>query len=365
MNQQMAIKILANVLGWDNDDAREYVRTLENFAELKYDQYQQYEAGSRFLESISVWLNQFETIEEKKIAFQFVIDNLIFISQEEMHHLVASIYPDIIKPILKRHINEISQYNVITDKEYKKEMFRVLMRQSLILGLSDGARLDVLRRSSPTISNEQVYITYELPEQRVDDINKEMLKDTSEFYKSHNESGLKNGKIYHIFLLDDFSGSGISYLRQEEIIKDSKTSIKWNGKICKAIDSLSKSYKNFDDVRIHLILYLATEEAKKNIEDNLQTFKKDKKMNIEVNILQIVTPFTPSKELVDIMIRYHNKQIEDSHYLKGKYDKPYLGFNEGSLPLVIYHNTPNNSFPIIWGLKKSLFPRVTRHKDVN
>ena len=65
------------------------------------------------------------------------------------------------------------------------------------------------------------------------------------------------------------------------------------------------------------------------------------------------------------MNEYFDHKIVDSHYKKGKYDNPYLGFDECSLPLVIYHNTPNNSFPIIWAGEKALFPRVTRHKDVN
>ena len=43
-----------------------------------------------------------------------------------------------------------------------------------------------------------------------------------------------------------------------------------------------------------------------------------------------------------------------------------LGFADGRLPLVLSHNTPNNSIYLIWaedGHKVlGLFPRVSRHK---
>lgn len=67
-----------------------------------------------------------------------------------------------------------------------------------------------------------------------------------------------------------------------------------------------------------------------------------------------------------LAIKYFDSNIINKHYKKGKHDNPYLGFNECGLPLILNHNTPNNSLPILWlpddMRYKGLFPRVTRHK---
>jgi hypothetical protein len=64
---------------------------------------------------------------------------------------------------------------------------------------------------------------------------------------------------------------------------------------------------------------------------------------------------------------YFDPSIVDSHYKEGKHTAPYLGFNECALPLILNHNTPNNSLPILWLPEDKkfigLFPRVTRHKE--
>ena len=75
------------------------------------------------------------------------------------------------------------------------------------------------------------------------------------------------------------------------------------------------------------------------------------------------------KAFMDLISKseYFDESINDSHYKKGKHDRPYLGFNECALPIILNHNTPNNTLPIFWFPEDSncvgLFPRVTRHKD--
>ncbi len=362
MNQKLSEQILASVLDWDTQEIAENIRSLEDFAELKYDQYQQYQVGSRFMENLTLWLYQFETVEERRQAFNFVKDQIVFISQGELYHLINSILPDVMRPLFKRSVQEISGRNDIKDIGIKKELLKVIRRQSLILGLSDGARLDVFRRGARVINNEQVLISYEIKEERMKSIISKMKKDTACFYEKYRLEGMCPDNILNVFLMDDFSGSGISYLRQEE--DEDKNRI-WDGKIVKVIQQLEKQMKNINDITIHVILYLATQKARKHIEEYVERFYKDRKIRIKVHILQDIHEIVPAPHLEQLMIKYYDDGIEDSHYRKGKHDKPFLGFDECSLPVVIYHNTPNNSFPIIWGMKKSLFPRITRHKDVS
>ena len=365
MNQQLAEKILANVMQWDTEEVKNNIRDLELFAELKYDQYQQYQVGSRFIENLTLWLNQFEKVEERRVAFEFVKERVVFISQGELYHLINSIYPDILKPIFREQVKEICCKNHIKDAFTKKKLMDIVRRQSLIFGLSDGARLDVFRRSAPVISNEQVCISYEITNERMESIFDEIKKDSKEYEDLYQYEKVSKDKIFNIFLLDDFSGSGISYLRKEKT-QDGKDV--WKGKIKKVIKQLGEKLhgkETLDSINIHLILYLATEKAKKNIETQIKSFCQENNINIVVHILQDIHPYIPNIEMEKLMKEYHDSRIEDSHYKKGKHDNPFLGFDEGSLPLVIYHNTPNNSFPIIWSGENPLFPRVTRHKDVN
>ena len=64
MNQQLTEKVLASVMDWGTIEVAENIRGLEHIADLKYDQYQQYEVGSRFIENLVIWLSQFENVKE-------------------------------------------------------------------------------------------------------------------------------------------------------------------------------------------------------------------------------------------------------------------------------------------------------------
>jgi len=333
--------------------------------QLKYDQYQQYQVGSRFVENLTIWLSKFDDVKERRLAFQFIKERVVFISQEELYHLINSIYPDVLKPLFREQVKEICNVNGIIDQDIKKQLINVIRRQSLIFGLSDGARLDVFRRSAPIISNEQVCINYEITQERMQSIFDEIKKDTTDYIKLYKYDNISQNQIFNIFLLDDFSGSGISYLRKE-IDKSGKP--EWKGKITKVIRQLKDLFGESDfwkGTPIHVILYLATEKAKLHIEKQIKLYCKEEKIKIVIHVLQDIHQYEPNEEISNLMKKYHDSSIEDSHYKKGKHDYPYLGFDECSLPLVIYHNTPNNSFPIIWAGSKALFPRVTRHKDVN
>ena len=365
LNQQLAEKILANVMEWDTQEVKDNIRGLEHFAELKYDQYQQYQVGSRFIENLTIWLNQFENVEERRLAYEFVKERVVFISQEELYHLINSIYPDVLKPLFREQVKKICMDNNISDENVKKNLMYIVLRQSLIFGLSDGARLDVFRRSASIISNEQVCINYEITDDRMKDIFKEIKKDTEKLVELYKYEGVSQDKIFNIFLLDDFSGSGISYLRKEA---DESGKMVWKGKITKVISQLCNQLgvqNSLKNIEIHVILYLATEKAKMHIEKQARLYCKEKDVQMEIHVLQNIHQYKPNEQLEMLIKKYYDPAIEDSHFKKGKHDNPFLGFDECSLPLVIYHNTPNNSFPIIWAGEKALFPRVTRHKDTN
>src|ERR1700760_4565747 len=100
MRDELAEALLAKVMGWtDQEKARERP-ILQDLARYKYDEYQQYAPGRRFIESLALWLRQFTTADERKIAYDFVRKRLVFVSTPELRQLVDLSFPTAIRPSL-------------------------------------------------------------------------------------------------------------------------------------------------------------------------------------------------------------------------------------------------------------------------
>ncbi len=371
MRDILAERLLAKVMKWSPKDVAREMPDLQTLASYKYDEYRQFSPGMKFIESFALWLNQFESAEEKETAYEFIRNELVFISANEMAHLVTVSYPDIIRPILIQNVaNKIGLPEYKVTKIVNSQEFTILRRQSLFLGLSDGAHTDIFRRSNPEISHEQVYQTYEISKGRATNMLNKLEKGLKGIYGTE---PLPEEKRFRIaFLLDDFSGSGISYLRW-----DSDTS-KYDGKIAKFYESIQDK-KNpmhllFDlsDLHIYVILYLATVQAQQHIQTLIrQMFSSDEtKCTIQVvHELKDSIKLNPYdyKDFINLLEKYYDLGIETEHYLKGQHSKPYLGFDECALPLILSHNCPNNSVPLLWfeddRKYRGLFPRVSRHGD--
>ena len=369
MRDTLAERLLAKVMDWKPEDIRAHRLRLEALASFKYDEYQKFSPGMRFIESLALWLRQFQP-EERIAAYNLVIHKLIFISSSEMAHFVASAYPDFIRPILIReaarilNISSSSVKKVLTNPE-----FSVLLRRSLFLGLSDGSHIDLFRRSNPALSNEQVWQTYEISETKAEDLSNNLNKDVGQIRDAHSEKGVK---FQVVCLLDDFSASGISYLRKDD-------SGEFKGKISGFLEKLQREDSlgriiDRKDLLICVVLFVATTLAIERIRANLDDWIKSKGLKFRYDVIAIQQVGERSRltetydnEVIQIASKYFDAAIVDEHYRKGRCQKPYLGFDECSLPVVIYHNAPNNSLPILWfdeGLKyRGLFPRVRRHKE--
>ena len=64
---------------------------------------------------------------------------------------------------------------------------------------------------------------------------------------------------------------------------------------------------------------------------------------------------------------FQNDDILTPEYKKGRHDNPHYGFDHGCLSLILNHNCPNNSLPVLWYENEvkhipALFPRVQRYK---
>jgi len=357
MRITLAERLLAKTLDWTPEQISTERRLLQALGDFKFDGYYQFSHGIRFIESLMRWLKQFDNIEEKRTAYEFIKQKLIFISNEQMLHLVGVAFSEKVSPrIVNKSAEALSLKPYQLHKIVSSDEYKANFRKTMFIGLSDGSRIDQFRRAGK-ISNEQVLTTYSISNEKA----AEMQKDLQVIYKGQ--------KFNSIFLIDDFTASGKSYFRGNEK----------KGKIYKFFTDLFDNTKldNLIDkssLDIHILFYVATTYSIKNLEEAINVWKKANSHNFKLTIdaVQLIDEtvsngVTSDQALMKLCEKYFDQSIIDTHYKVGKTAKPYLGFDECALPLVLNHNTPNNSLPILWLPDdkdfRGIFPRVTRHKD--
>jgi hypothetical protein len=71
--------------------------------------------------------------------------------------------------------------------------------------------------------------------------------------------------------------------------------------------------------------------------------------------------------LAGLIQEYYDHKVFTEHFEKGGTTDARYGYAAGGLPLVLHHNTPNNSIALLWSYEErdvcGLFPRVSRHKE--
>jgi len=372
MRDKLAERLLAKVMDWKNDEISKERPFLQAIATFKYDEYQQFAPGMKFVESLAIWLNQFEDIEERRIAYEFIKNRLIFISNAEIVHLVSIAYPDYIKPLLIKKVAGVLGYpEYMVSKIVNSNEFKILRRQSLFLGLSDGARIDAFRRFNRELSHEQIWPIYDISGDRAQNMQKELKEELSRYlYETQLDDACK---FRAIFLLDDFSASGLSYLRKDDG--------GYNGKIYKFYRKMLHSKGELrsvvsDDVMVYVVLYVATDKAKKHIEQMMgKLFEEDSNgFEYGVKVIQLISDKykvgeqeTDNEFITTLIDKYYDEKIEDEHTNVGGTEDLKFGFARCALPLVLHHNTPNNSIALLWSYDdedikiRGLFPRVKRH----
>jgi hypothetical protein len=354
VREALAERLLAKVMNWFPEDVARERPILQALALLKYDEYQQFSPGMRFVESLAFWLDQF-TEDDRKIAYKFVCERLIFFSEAEMAHFAAIMYPDFIRPMLfDWSASGKSPYRVRQIAQSVE--FQTLQTSTLFLGLSDGARIDQFRRSNRELSHEQILTSYEIPEERVLELRDWLLKQNSE-----------SCPVPAIVLLDDFAGSGTSYVRNEAGVLKGKLP-----KFLRRVTS-SKAWQDiakFPETKVIVALYVATEQALENIQEGALQLETEFGAKIEICPVQSLdsnSRITSSLEepFIGLIEKHYDPLVEDEHTKKGGTNLKY-GFAACGLPLVLHHNTPNNSLFLLWveesTVIRPLFPRFSRHR---
>jgi hypothetical protein len=358
MKPNLVEELLVRSMEWTEEEVAIERPFLQAMASFKLDEYQQFGPGMRYTESLVNWLEQFDTLAEKQLAYAFVKSKLVFISTSQLFQLLTICYSTQIQPRLLRKTAmqlrvEPYQLSVIgLSREYLLNSAR-----SVYIGLSDGARMDYFRRVS-RVNNEQILLTYTVESEKTQEMVANLTKD---HHVPHFES---------IFLLDDFTASGQTTIRQK--------AGEYTGKVVKTLESLHSTSRSLyhlvqgQPFELHLIFYLATSDALAYIDTSLQQLKQAQGYTFTHTvqaIQELPKSFslteTSAPELAALCAKYYDETLTTSHLKVGGTQGIHLGYHNGGLPLVLSHNTPNNSLPLLWSPDdkqfRGLFPRVSRH----
>jgi len=417
VKRELALRLLQTSLPGLTDEGAtaNLFRELQFLADYKYNKYEMYHPGRLFLENLYLWLQQFKE-DEKGAALEFVRKEVIFVSRQEFQQLASVLYHDVIK----RHQLELAAalgghppHKVRTVRDSPE--FRKVARASLYVGMSDGARIDYIRRHNLEISNEQVLPYYETSPAKVKDVLRQLRAASSD----------SQAKFRCLFLLDDFCGSGRTLLR--EVV----TSKLESGGGPPEIPPLWQSRLRFnqDSSELELLYAGETSVAEK---DMLRGMGVGERYSAAINVLferntkretvlkgslakvaasgnlmealdpstailfcpllasqhaltrltpllpRLPGPLSRTRILPGAVIesrveirseatpigalceKYYTDDIGDNHTGCVKF-----GFDECGLPLVLHHNTPNNSIYLLWARKSDnlnpLFVRYERH----
>jgi hypothetical protein len=355
MKHELAFNLIGNLLKWSDADYAKEFRELQLMIDHKYDSYQGFQPATRFHVALLNWLSQFPSEDQRRVAYRFVKDRLVFVSQREMHHLVSLLMP-IADRIARTRVAaelDIPLYATHLDAGAAARL-DLLRRRTLYVGLSDGARIDVFRRyNEGKVSNEQVVAFSEISEEKWLDLQDELKASLAQQNLAHEKPWFEA-----VCLVDDFSGSGSSLIRYDEEAK------KWKGKIEKFYLANAKRIGNAlsTDCVIHVHHHLASEQARRQIEADITRFE------VENSKFKFTTSFSyvlpadivigdayADAALVALIRSCYDPGIEDKHTRKDIW----YGYKQCGLPLVLEHNTPNNSVALLWAESK---PSATPHQ---
>ena len=278
----------------------------------------------------------------------------IYIGPSEMQRLVEQFYPRVVHDRLVRTVAEqrgMPTYRVLTDLQAVAAIKR-LKRQTLFMGLSDGARIDIVRHANVgLLTNEQLLVATQVDKDKWQDLLEKLREELED----------DSARFALVYLLDDFMGTGTSLLRFN---KEKK---KWGGKLVRFKESLESAVEsigkdNLFEPHWHLCVhhYIGSADAQKAIEDrevNARPFLASPAWAEAVHfsfgtVLPHDLPIDKLTGRYDPFIAltraYYDPAIRTSHTDVGGVDDLGLGYGGCALPLVLEHNTPNNSVALLW-----------------
>lgn len=364
MINTLALNLIATVMAWDNERATREYAWLRLMSSMKYDGYSDFRAGVRFLESLVSWLRHFD-LADRETAYAMVRQRLVYISAAEMQRVIETFIPEVVTPYLRKAVANtmgIKPYEVWATKE-GANAFSDRLRRCLFVGLSDGSRIDVLRRTnSGRLSQEQVVPMMNIDDEKWRGLGKDLKDDLK----------AADARFDDVYLIDDFTASGTTFIRFPEGGDAKGKLAKFEKIVANARAQLKGDFPLADGYTLHIHHYISTAQAREALDGRIAEAAKklpgrsygtafvteglklpgDLRIGAadpESGTMLAADPSdTPYLGLCDTY--YDNelfKRLEKHCREAGQTDMKY-GYANCALPLVLEHNTPNNSIPILW-----------------
>lgn len=353
MNPELALKVLGLIMGWEDDRARKEFQWLRLMARLKYDGYRDFQAGRRFVESLATWLQQFGK-EDRETAYQFVRHTLVYFGPSEIQRLVEQFYPGFVLDRLIRTVareKRIPAHKVMAATESREAVER-LRRQTLFMGLSDGARTDAIRHANAgMISNEQMVQGVQVDMDKWKDLRNTLRKDL----------GDPEACFRLVYLIDDFTATGDSFFRFDA------DEGKWKGKLVRFKESVLQVIELLDggpplaqDWELCVHHYAGSTAAVEGMDANLKRAKSWFPKNGWAKETHLTFGMTLPRDFpidkcggrhddfIKLARNHYDPTIQTRHTSVGGVENIALGYGGCALPLVLEHNTPNNSVALLW-----------------
>lgn len=375
MNDNLEKRLLAFTMKWDDDHIDEELTKIDFMSFVKYDGYDQFMPGVRFFGSLIRWLNQFDSGEARNRMYKLVMRQMVFITSSQMSYLIDLLCSSFIDSrLIEITAEKMKVPTFLVAKIRNDNRFAELKRSSLFIGLSDGAHMDQVRRMA-SLNNEQVLTNYFPDNAKVVDVLAKLNNDKL--------FSVKTGHFFEtLFLIDDFTASGLSFIRLDA----SKNVFK--GKLVNIIEKIANvtpnQQSNFHtlfsiELNINILFCIATDYALDYIKNTLDAYLKTIKLplivKVTVDAVQHISDSYRNEIFDDLDLeniikqaRYKNdEEFNKESFKVGKNGRPHFGFNESGLVVVLSHNTPNNSLAVLWqnqyreGQFRGLFPRINRH----
>ena len=159
----------------------------------------------RFIESLATWLQQFKP-HERETAYTFVRRSLVYIGPGEMQRLVEQFYPRTVqKSSLPHRVGRVR--HPASPRAHRRGCSggdgASAPPDPCFWGLSDGARIDTIRHANAgLLDNEQFVQGTQFDTEKWRDLLENLRKDLND----------RDARFRLVYLVDDFAGTGTSFL---------------------------------------------------------------------------------------------------------------------------------------------------------
>ena len=362
MRQDLGMRLLMEVMNWSDAETADELKAIDRLARYKYDEYSDFLAGAHFVENLAKWLQQFDE-SDRQCAYDFIRNRLVFISAAEVSRLVETFFPGTIYYHILREIGsreDTSEFEILR-ADGGQRLVSEAIRKTLFVGLSDGARLDVFRRSNVgRIKNDQVLLTSEVDDARWRAAHDELQKDIG-------------GALFErIYLIDDFAASGTTLCRYQDE--------KWKGKLPRFFGSVQEYFGNViaEGAPIHVHHFIGTSEAEARMQEREHAIRASGEpwftgpIKFSFGLVlrrEVILDEDADSDFLALCDAYYDSSIESIHGDAAGERCLKRGYARCQLPVIMHHNTPNNSVALLWaeseggsGTKMTpLFRRRQRH----